>query len=130
MNSSGNETEHNKTTSNINELVLHFRICEKKKCENVKSFSGYWKSEIQQRYLIKNAGKTDTTGQSQQQGRAPVGSGAMTAPVERSESSRYQVFSDSEQMYRFCESSVRPRGHLACLLLPHGIERKGRVGAF
>ena len=63
MNSSGNETKHNKTTSNINELVLHFRICEWKNCENVKSFSGYWKSEIQQRYLIKNAGKTDTTGQ-------------------------------------------------------------------
>ena len=94
MNSSGNETKHNKTTSNINELVLHFRICEWKNCENVKSFSGYWKSEIQQRYLIKNAGKTDTTGQSQQQGRALVGSGAMTAPVEWSEASQYQVFSD------------------------------------
>ena len=112
-----------KQPSNINELVLHFRSCEWKNCENVKSFSGYWKSEIQQRYLIKNAGKTDTTGQSQQQGRAMVGSRAMTAPVEWSESSRYQVFSDSEQMYRFCESSVRPRGHLACCCLMEISER-------
>ena len=89
-----------KQPSNINELVLHFRSCEWKNCENVKSFSGYWKSEIQQRYLIKNAGKTDTTGQSQH--RALVGSSrAMTAPVKWSESSQYQVFSDSGECIGF-----------------------------
>ena len=70
---------YNKTTNNINELVLHFRNCEWKKCEIVKI--RYWKSEIQQRYLIKNAGKTDTTGQVSS--RARVGSGAMTTPETR-----------------------------------------------